>query len=46
MVQPLIVGDGIASGPALLLTALIHGVEFGGFDVIRRLIYVEINFKE
>ena len=43
---PLILGDGKESGPTLLLTALIHGVEIGGYDVIRRLIYEDINFNQ
>lgn len=43
---PLIVGEGTTSGPTLLLTALIHGVEIGGYDTIRRLMYEEIDFKK
>ncbi|OLS34712.1 succinylglutamate desuccinylase/aspartoacylase family protein [Bacillus sp. MRMR6] len=43
---PVIIGTGVEEGPTLLLTALLHGIEIGGFDVIRRLMYEEINFKE
>lgn len=43
---PVIVGEGIESGPTLLLTALIHGIEVGGYDTIRRLMYEEVNFSK
>ncbi|MED4018527.1 succinylglutamate desuccinylase/aspartoacylase family protein [Sutcliffiella cohnii] len=43
---PLLVGDGIEEGPTLLLTALIHGVEIGGYDVIKRLMLEEVNFQQ
>ncbi|PLR82289.1 hypothetical protein CVD25_05595 [Bacillus canaveralius] len=43
---PVLVGEGSEPGPTLLLTALIHGVEIGGYDVIRRLIREEIDFKK
>ena len=43
---PVVIANGIEVGPTLLLTALIHGIEIGGYDVIRQLIYEEINFKE
>jgi uncharacterized protein len=44
--MPIFVGEGNEPGPTLLMTALIHGVEIGGYDVIRRLILEEINFND
>jgi predicted deacylase len=44
--MPLIVGKGSDSGPTLLLTALLHGIEVGGYDVIRKLMYEELDFKK
>jgi predicted deacylase len=46
MFIPLLVGEGTEPGPTLLLTALIHGIEIGGYDVIRRLMHETINFKQ
>lgn len=34
---PVLVLDGAREGPTLLLTALIHGIEIGGYEVIRQL---------
>jgi uncharacterized protein len=43
--MPILVGDGIKPGPTLLLTALIHGIEIGGYDVINRLFREELDFN-
>ncbi|MGN7300125.1 succinylglutamate desuccinylase/aspartoacylase family protein [Ferdinandcohnia sp. SAFN-114] len=44
--MPVIIGNGREAGPTLLLTGLLHGIEIGGYDVIRRLLYEEIKFNE
>ncbi|PLR91596.1 succinylglutamate desuccinylase/aspartoacylase family protein [Bacillus sp. T33-2] len=44
--MPLIVGEGHQPGPTLLLTALIHGIEIGGYDVINRLMHEELDFRK
>ncbi|MGG1573525.1 succinylglutamate desuccinylase/aspartoacylase family protein [Fictibacillus sp. NRS-1165] len=41
---PVLVGEGKEPGPTLLLTALIHGIEIGGYDVINRLMNEELDF--
>lgn len=43
---PLLVGEGSQKGPTILITALIHGVEIGGYEVIRRLMLEEIDFNQ
>jgi predicted deacylase len=45
MFMPILVGEGRESGPTLLMTALIHGIEIGGYDVINRLMKEELDFK-
>lgn len=43
--MPIIIGQGAKSGPTLLLTSLIHGIEIGGYETIRKL-FKELDFQE
>lgn len=45
MFIPFMIGQGRQSGPTLLITALIHGIEIGGYDTIHRL-FQQLDFKK